>query len=381
MNAFRGRVFAAGLLAAIGALVLSGCEGGSNDRPTPNVTIKYVTLSGAEENPAVTTAAAGTGSFSFDLDTGAVTGSLSTFGLTSIAAHIHTGASGVNGPVIVPFTQGPAGTWTAPAGATLTEAQIASLKAGELYVNVHSTANPGGEIRSQLGRIVFFASMQGAQETPAVTTAATGTGRFLYDPETRTLSGSVTTANITGTVAHVHTAVVGVAGPITIPMTGGPTWTLAPTVLTEAQAADLLNGRMYANVHTAANPGGEIRGQLYRSSRMAMMIGASEVPAVNSTATGTCWVSVNPFTLAVSGRIESTLTGSVAAHVHRGSPTVSGPVVIPMTSPSPGIWVIPSGVTISDELLARFMEGNLYCNVHTPANPGGEIRGQLLSVQ
>jgi hypothetical protein len=379
MNAFRGRIFMAGLVAALA--VLSGCNGGSHDAPAANVIFKNVTLSGAEENPSVTTQAAGTGAFTFNLDTGAVAGSVSTFGITGAAAHIHVGASGINGPIIVPLTQGPAGVWTVPAGAALTEAQIASLKAGELYVNVHSAANPGGEIRAQIGRLVFFATMQGAQETPPVTTTASGTGRFLYDPDTRTLSGTVATANITGTVAHVHTGVVGVAGPITIPMTGGPTWTLPPTVLTEAQAADLLAGRMYANVHTAANPGGEIRGQLYQPIRMAMMIGASEVPPVTTTATGTCWVSINPFTLGVAGRIESTLTGSSAAHVHRGSPTVAGPVVIPMTSPSPGTWVIANGVTITDELLARFMEGNLYCNVHTPANPGGEIRGQLLNVR
>jgi hypothetical protein len=380
MSAFQTRVFVAGLVAALA--MLGGCGGGGgNDSSAGNIVAKTVTLSGSEENPSVTTQAAGTGAFTFNLDTGAVSGAVSTFGLTGVVAHIHTGASGVNGPIIIPLTQGPAGTWTVPAGATLTEAQIASLKAGELYVNVHSAANPGGEIRAQIGRQVFFATMQGAQEVPAVTTTASGTGRFLFDPDTRTLSGSVTTADINGTVAHVHTGVVGVSGPITIPMTGGPTWTLPPTVLTEAQAADLLAGRMYANVHTAANPGGEIRGQLYKPVRMANLSGASEVPPVTTTATGTCWVSVNPFTRAVAGRIESTLTGSIAAHVHRGSTTVAGPVVIPMTSPSPGTWVIPNGVTITDELLARFMEGNLYCNVHTPANPGGEIRGTLLTVQ
>ena len=380
MNAFRGRIFVAGLVAALATL--AGCGGGGgNSDPAISAVFKHVTLAGAQENPAVTTQAAGTGVFTFNLETGAVTGGISTFGLAGVAAHIHTGASGVNGPVIIPLTQGPTGTWTVPAGAALTEAQIANLKNGELYVNVHSAANPGGEIRAQIGRLVFFATMQGAQETPPVTTSASGTGRFLYEPDTRTLSGTVNTANVNGTAAHVHTAVVGVAGPVTIPMTGGPTWTLPPTVLTEAQAADLLAGRMYANVHSAANPGGEIRGQLYQPVRMAAMIGASEVPAVTTTATGTCWVSVNPFTLGVAGRIESTLTGSSAAHVHRGSPTVAGPVVIPMTSPSPGTWVIANGATITDELLARFMEGNLYCNVHTPANPGGEIRGQLLTVQ
>ena len=274
MSAFQGRMFAAGLFTALAAILLSGCGGGGGGTSVPNVVFKYVTLAGAQENPSVTTQAAGTGFFSFDLDTGAVTGNVVTFGLTATAAHIHVGASGVNGPVIIPLTQGPTNVWTAPAGSALNESQLASLRSGDLYVNVHSAANPGGEIRAQIGRQVFFATMQGVQEVPAVTTTATGTGRFLFDPDTRTLSGSVATTGITGTVAHMHTGIVGVAGPVTIPMTGGPTWTLPSTVLADLQVADLRAGRMYANVHSAANPGGEIRGQLYQPIRMAAMIGA-----------------------------------------------------------------------------------------------------------
>lgn len=377
MSALTARLLA-GTAGMLLAATLAGC---SNDDAPPNLAFKQVVLSGAQENPAVTTAAVGTGTFSINLDTGAVEGSVTTFGLTATAAHIHEAASGVNGPVIVPLTQGPAGVWSAAPGAMLTAAQLQALANGNLYVNVHSAANPGGEIRAQLGRQVFFATLTGAQETPAVATQASGTGRFLYDPETRTLSGSVATAGVNGTAAHVHTAAVGVAGPITIAMTGGPTWTLPATVLTEAQAADLLAGRMYANVHSAANPGGEVRGQIYAPVRMANLTGAAEVPPVNSSATGTGWLSVNPFTLGVAGRIETTLTTGTAAHVHRGASTVAGPVVIPLTSPSPGAWATAAGATLTDELLARFMEGNLYYNVHTAANPGGEIRGQLLPLQ
>lgn len=378
MSAFTARMFAGTACMALAA-VLAGCS--SSDDPPPNVVFKHVVLSGAQENPAVTTAAAGTGTFSIDLDSGAVEGSITTFGITATAAHIHEAASGVNGPVIVPLTQGAAGVWSPAPGAMLTASQLQALASGNLYVNVHSAANPGGEIRAQLGRQVFFATLTGAQETPAVATQASGTGRFLYDPETRTLSGSAETSGVAGTAAHVHTAVVGVAGPVTIGMTGGPTWTLPATVLTEAQAADLLAGRMYANVHSVANPGGEIRGQIYAPVRRATLTGASEVPPVTSSASGTGWLSVNPFTMAVAGRIETTLTGATAAHVHRGALTVAGPVVIPLTSPSPGAWVTADGAVITDELLARFMEGNLYYNVHTPANPGGEIRGQLLPAQ
>lgn len=107
-----------------------------------------VTLSGANEVPPVTTSANGGGTITIG-DDGSVSGSVSTTGIAGTAAHIHNGAAGGNGPVIVPFTK-EGDTYTAPAGAKLTEAQMASFKAGDLYVNVHSAANPGGEIRGQL---------------------------------------------------------------------------------------------------------------------------------------------------------------------------------------------------------------------------------------
>ena len=71
-------------------------------------------------------------------------------GMTATAAHIHEGATGSNGPVIVPFTKTGDNTFEAPAGAKFTDAQCASYKAGRTYVNVHSAAHPGGEIRAQL---------------------------------------------------------------------------------------------------------------------------------------------------------------------------------------------------------------------------------------
>lgn len=106
-------------------------------------------LTGAEEVPPVTTSASGEGTIAVAAD-GAVSGSVKTTGIDATMAHIHHGAAGKNGPVIIPLTKGADGEWSVPAGAKLDEAQMKAYKAGDLYVNVHSDAHKGGEIRAQL---------------------------------------------------------------------------------------------------------------------------------------------------------------------------------------------------------------------------------------
>ena len=107
-----------------------------------------VMLTGANEVPPVTTSASGDGAISI-ADDGTVSGSVTTKGVQGTAAHIHMAAAGNNGPVIVPFTK-EGDTYKAPAGAKLNADQLKAFKDGDLYVNVHSAANPNGEIRGQL---------------------------------------------------------------------------------------------------------------------------------------------------------------------------------------------------------------------------------------
>ena len=108
-----------------------------------------VTLSGDQEVPPVTTSASGAGTISVGADK-AVSGSIMVKGVNATAAHIHEAAKGKNGPVIVPLTKSGDNTFSVAAGAKLTDAQMQALQAGNLYVNVHSAANPNGEIRAQL---------------------------------------------------------------------------------------------------------------------------------------------------------------------------------------------------------------------------------------
>ena len=128
-------------LAGVGALVAATLSCGP-------ALAGELSLSGANEVPPVQTSASGTGTITVGAD-GAVSGSIKTTGVAGTMAHIHAGAAGKNGPVIVPLTKAGDG-WAVPAGAKLTSEQMKSYQAGELYVNVHSDAHKGGEIRAQL---------------------------------------------------------------------------------------------------------------------------------------------------------------------------------------------------------------------------------------
>jgi len=108
-----------------------------------------VTLSGSNEVPAVKSSGSATGNVSVK-DDGSVSGSIKVSGVTPTAAHIHQGAAGANGPVIVPMTKQGDDTFVFPAGAKMSPEQLSAYKAGNTYVNVHSAANPGGELRAQL---------------------------------------------------------------------------------------------------------------------------------------------------------------------------------------------------------------------------------------
>jgi hypothetical protein len=108
-----------------------------------------VTLSGSQEVPAVTTSASGSGMITVGSDK-AISGSVTTSGVAGTAAHIHMAAAGQNGPVIVPLVKSGDNGWAVGSGAKLTDAQYDAFKAGNLYVNVHSAAHKGGEIRGQI---------------------------------------------------------------------------------------------------------------------------------------------------------------------------------------------------------------------------------------
>jgi hypothetical protein len=147
--------------AAVLALGVLGCD---DDGTTPETNEFRATLSGAEEVPVRNVP--GTGTATFTVEGTTVRYRLDVSGMTGVtAAHIHVGTRGVNGPILVGlFSASPAtgavngtlreGSFTsadvAQVGVVTYASLLALMRNGDTYVNVHTTAFPGGEIRGQI---------------------------------------------------------------------------------------------------------------------------------------------------------------------------------------------------------------------------------------
>ena len=351
MKNFDIRFFTRAWFVGITALVLASCGGGSDDNESSNSTAALnnpqstqaaiqeltnvfgATLTGIQEVPPRPSGATGSGTVVVNASTRLMTATLTTTDITGNAAHIHQAPPGVSGPIIFPLseTSPGSGIWTTTA--TLTEAQFNTLRTGEFYFNVHSTAFPDGEIRGQItaqltgssgtiGTIgtgttgtgstatgastgtgliqgvtstsAFVTALRGQHVVPAVQTAAQGSGTVLINPATRQMIAAIVAVGMNGTEEHIHEGALGATGPIVIPLvqTGAASvvWFVRAT-LTEAQYNSLLAGNMYLDVHSAAFPGGEIRGQILSQKLPLPLVtgalGNAATPSTTTPGTGT----------------------------------------------------------------------------------------------
>ena len=349
-------------------------------------TVQTVKLAGSQENPPTPSAATGSGVFSVDPVTRALSARVVTSGITATAAHVHAGAIGVNAPVAIAFNQTAPGSgiWVPPANTVLTPEQFQSFNSGGTYFNIHSAAFPGGEIRGQIGRDVIDVVLVGAQEVPPVVGGGSATSRIIVNPITRDLTGFITNVGVTAAAGHLHTGLFGVNGPVLIPATqsaaGSPVWNFAPTTLSEGQYRSLLFGNMYANTHSATFPGGEARGQAGNIVRTGLLNSANEVPPTGSTATGRGRADLNPSTLGISITVITTGVAGVAAHLHIGAAGANGPVIVPLTEGPAGTWRSAPAATLTQAQAVAFAAGGTYFNLHSAAFPGGEIRAQAVGL-
>jgi hypothetical protein len=340
------------------------------------------------------------------------------------ASHIHSGAAGANGGVMFSLFSAPA-TFTSPLTKTLTSADftpvagittfadaVNAILAGNAYINVHTTANVGGEIRGQIGPVsLAVANITGAQETTPIISTATGNATIKFDGTQSTITVTLNTTGLTNvTASHIHFGKAGSNGGVLFGLFAAPGTFTSPLTKTltsadfTADAANgintfsdavnaILSGNTYVNVHTQANAAGEIRGQVGPAAFKVTLDGASEVPAVVSPATGTATLRFNADQTAISLNMptQGFVNTVTASHIHFGAAGANGGVLFslfaaPATFTSPLIKTLTSadfsldaadGVNTYSDAVNAILSRKTYVNVHTNINTGGEIRGQV----
>ena len=309
------------------------------------------------------------------------------------AAHFHEGADGVDGGVVRAITfegNTASGIWTAADDQALTDELLIDLLTGNLYINVHTSENPSGEIRGQVrvgDGAGLGAFLTNEQETDEVTQEGGGTAAMtlteaglIYRATVSELSGDLS-------AAHFHTGPAGVSGGVVRAVTfenntTAGVWRASDDQpLTDELIVELMTGGLYLNVHTPEHGAGEIRGQVHLAGGFGQIVSLMpESEEIETEGRGAAAVTLTGAGLAYDATVND-LTGEIsAAHFHRGAAGVSGPVV--RATPfggmnTRGFWRPSDDQPLDAENLEAFFAGEVYLNVHTPNNPGGEIRGQL----
>ncbi len=377
-----------------------------------------VVLSSTNEVPAVNLAASGTVTVWLHVvrdATGEIISGSADFGvryqfpgpITFTGLHIHSGAAGVNGPVVIDSTL--TRVEDAPAQGLLQyQGQVAPTNAAGLaalrgvlanpagyYVNLHTTANPAGAIRGQVERaqsLVLMTQLSSANEVPPANVDAQGTATLLLVAGMGE-NGALTSAEATFDVnyagfpegtsftgLHIHTGVAGTNGPVTINSAlqgavaaaasgaGNIRYSAEVNMGNAASVAALYGlfarpAAYYMNLHTTANPAGAIRGQMRntdKSTFQVTMLPGNEVPPVvgldaRAQAEFTLHTLRNNEGHVLAGMTifdvnyrfpgETQFTG---LHIHDGVAGVNGPVTL------------DSGLSRTNEPLSAMGAGNIY---------------------
>ncbi len=231
---------------------------------------------------------------------------------------------------------------------------------------------------------VFDIPLSPEQETAAVESDASGQCLAYLDQNWFDVACAHTVEGVTA--AHIHRGAAGTDGPIILPFASPVSPFRGTFELSAADREDLLAGHLYVNVHSAAYPGGEVRGQIGPRADSAVFFpleAEQETGEVDSDNTGHCMAVLNPLKTAFTIACAHTVEDVSAAHIHLAPAGQDGPIVFGFFDASTIFDQATPGDARFDDVY-RYVDflddlwfGNLYVNVHSPAYPAGELRGQI----
>ncbi len=259
---------------------------------------------------------------------------------------------------------------------------FSSLIIGAVLVGCSSDSDNDDSTNTNITTINV--ALDALQQVPSTTSVASATGSVSLDNTTRLLTGSVTSSNMTISVAHIHTGEAGFNGDVVVALEVDGDTAAVPenTVLTAEQVTAMLNGDYYINLHSERYPGGEVRGQIVPDNIQVLAFtvsGESETPPLNNVGSGTGYVTLRDSAMSVSAVVVSTTDSPAsAAHLHAGYTGENGGVLFGLEADSAVAGRFAATSVLSEDNYQQVKSGGSYLNLHTQANPGGELRGQLL---
>lgn len=357
-------------------------------------------IDGSQLVPSTTTTAYGLGVFNLSKDSSKIRFNIITTGTSGplTEARLNYGPKGLNGAVAVSLTSFISGNNVSGIITNPSKALIDSLVAGKVYVDFSTATHTNGtELRGQLWtdkQFLFFdAALNGQQEVPAVLTTGGAVASLRLNAALDTLYYDVVANGLTGAItqAHFHFGPPGVSGGVEVDImpalqANGFHGKIYGGALTKLLIGKFLTGNIYLNLHTAINPNGEIRGQVYRVARQGYIIdlsGAQQVPPVTTPAVGSGIVSIDRnsdnahFMIVANG-----LVGS-AIHFHKQIAGQNGNPLFDLlpywaNNAAFGFWKSNNTTAFTLAIADAFQSDSIYVNIHTIANPNGEIRGQVI---
>lgn len=403
------RSFLRGGYASLVVALLSACGGGGggdddgdfSDIPVTTTDFVFVL---SPEQVIAGAAAQGSVSATASLQTRArgnieifASGSVSLNGFDATSVDIHEGFAGETGPLALQLQQSNGTTWTLPANTELDEEELRRLEQAGFYVLASSAE---GQLRGQIlpdGWSVTTFDLSGQEVVPAVATSATSRGAISI----RMTPGSRHAYHLRVTSSGLGDVLGGVMAEAFAGGNGDAVVTLEQSnaspdvwgtgdvnnidfspILLESGLETFMTGQFYVALATAANPDGEIRGQLVPDGVELLPVAFSAdevVPGpVASEGSASAVATYRPSTGTLAVNLSTDLPSPFGVSLHQAPSGQNGPLLFSLFQDSavPGLWSLAATMLSADQQTA-LEEGALYLTVLTSDYPEGELRGQL----
>lgn len=319
-------------------------------------------------------------------------------GNTLSSVHIQAGPAGSDGPSLVIFDSTIVDN---KLNATITDSTLSTLLplliSEDLYVNVYDNTNPAaGSARGQIKLerdFGFFANPDTAQEVPVTSGGAIASANFKLDQTEDSLTVKVVCSGLSGPITgiHLHQGIVGENGPVILDLSplveeGSRIDSIIeiPEELEGDLAALVKSGRVYLNIHTAAFPNGEIRGQAKSSTDLYFdfyasndNLAAPQTSASNIAAAGHAYINSTFDTLRYFAVYEIDSLSSnpvITAFTTNGAPTKT---LTPENGIISGVWTSTDATPLTIISINALLQDQVGFTMNTLFNPAGEMSGTL----